>query len=500
MSSPSNASEAAKPAPSRPFPQLSNALVADAAPLPSSSPAVASVRTPSASATTAASVPASSLSSLSNPSSRVVSRSASPAFGSSLHAVTHASSGSSSLPASAMFRSSMSEVAPTPSSSVVDMSAVLASIAGLASQVRELSLQSKHDRVQDRVFLVKYVSQQLGQSAASAANPARASPVPSSSSAAPAKQQARAASSHAAAQLASRAKLGASVDQLSSINQFMSANEAEFESDYDVDLSDPTLGENEQEVNEHKQTPAASAASTAQSAQAPAVPSPPPTSSGSLFPPLDPSLFPPRAGDRDSMLETVVKAITAKAKPTTSTTKIFKDRLSFDEVMNAQLKSILSSPPIDQTHIQHWMQYVAWLNRMIDEKGFDAADMYHRMLFARIADGIHSLFAPRGFYCDEIVRDVDRTYADIANPLGKGDNRFKSRYVSTHHSSSNSSNNGGQRSGKMQPKSGNSNSKSSGSSSSKQLHCSHHGQCAHTTADCSYLKRRSGSSEEKKDK
>ena len=196
------------------------------------------------------------------------------------------------------------------------------------------------------------------------------------------------------------------------------------------------------------------------------------------------------------MLDTVVKAIQSNAKPATSSSKIFKDRASFDEVMNAQLKRLLTAPNLSSDNILQWHAYVAFLSRMIDEKGFDAADMYHRMLFVRISDGSHSLFSARGFYCDELVRDVDRTYADIAHPLGKGDQRFKSRYVHSHSNQqqqqSQSRSFASHGHNKQHSKSGGGGGKRF--SSNKSLFCSHHGQCAHSTADCKVLSSGSASS------
>jgi hypothetical protein len=260
-----------------------------------------------------------------------------------------------------------------------------------------------------------------------------------------------------------------------------------------VDLSDPTLTEDERQVNDNTQQPYTLASHAARSLP---MASPSSASPQSTVPQLASSLFPMRAGQQDSVVDTVLKAIKSNAKPATSATRIFKDRLTFDEVMNAQLDSILASSSVSSANVRQWMNYVSFLNKMIDEKGFEAADMYHRTLFVRIADGSHSLFSARGFYCDELVRDVDRTYADIANPMGKNDSRFRSRYVSAaaHSQSSNGKGNGKRSKSGMQ--SGNGRDKRF--SNNKSLYCSVHGQCAHSTADCRAAKSQGSSSSSSK--
>ena len=119
------------------------------------------------------------------------------------------------------------------------MTAFMAEMKGMMTALHHTVIENrkeaKADLLQERRMIVDIVDKRVAElrlrslllfssSPAAAATP-HAPPLLSTAP----KQQARAASAHAAALLANRSKLGASVDQLASINQFMAAHESEFE-------------------------------------------------------------------------------------------------------------------------------------------------------------------------------------------------------------------------------------------------------------------------------
>jgi len=186
---------------------------------------------------------------------------------------------------------------------------------------------------------------------------------------------------------------------------------------------------------------------------------------------LHPDLFSPQFGETDSVVNLLSKSLSAGVK----SKKKFTDRKQLHELLIKGRESAIEADGLTDvlagSSTQAWWNYELFLHQQVFEKGIEAADWYHRELFALIRAGRHDLVRD-GAQCMELMREFDRQWSWLS------DNHLSSRKAGSFRtkSSSSSSNNNG-----------------SGGNKSAKKHaaaftgepCKYHGaEARHTTSEC----------------
>lgn len=192
---------------------------------------------------------------------------------------------------------------------------------------------------------------------------------------------------------------------------------------------------------------------------------------------LHPDLFSPLYDETESVVSLLSKSLGATAK----SKKKFTDKKQLQDMLGKGREHAIAADGLTErlagTHTSAWWVYESYLYKLLIEKGFEAADWYHRQLFERISLGQHSL-VDDGPINAELLRDLDRLYTWLSEsqlasrkPASASGDRFRA----------NKSGGGG---------GGGSSSGSSYKAAKQQaaftgVPCKHHGANArHTTAEC----------------
>ena len=200
------------------------------------------------------------------------------------------------------------------------------------------------------------------------------------------------------------------------------------------------------------------------------------SSSASPSAALHPDLFSPMYDQADTVVSLLSKSLSAGVK----SKKKFADKKQLADLLVKGREHAIEADGLTEvlrgTHTAAWLEYESYLYKLVIEKGWEAADWYHRQLFERISVGRHELLHD-GPDSNELIRELDRQYAwlpESALASRKAGTSSGDRFRS-------GKGNGG----------GGSNKSSGGSKASKPLAaftgvpCKHHGpNSRHTTADC----------------
>ncbi len=189
---------------------------------------------------------------------------------------------------------------------------------------------------------------------------------------------------------------------------------------------------------------------------------------------LHPFLFSPTYDESEPLVSLLSKSLSAGVK----SKKKFSDKKQLMDLLAKGREHAIDADGLTQrlanSNTAAWLEYESYLWQLLIEKGWEAADWYHRQLFERIHLGRHDLVRD-GPVSNELIRELDRQYSWLSEsqlasrkPTSSSSDRFRSKTSSS--------------------------TGSSGSGSSKQtkqlapfagVPCKHHGANArHTTAEC----------------
>lgn len=282
-----------------------------------------------------------------------------------------------------------------------------------------------------------------------------------------------------AAESANSDVLGLPVDRRRSLNEFMAAgqddesDENEDESEHKVNNTHTQHQHNNEQPRKAKHVvvlkPRGDANKRLRAAAA--------SSAAGVM--LHPDLFAPAYDETEPIITLLGKSLSAGVK----SRKKFADRAQLNELLMKGRQSALDADGLDEvqwfrSHTHAWLLYESYSYRLVMEKGWEAADWYHRKLFEKIQLGHHDL-ADDGPVDSELLRELDRQWSWLS------ESQLASRKMTSSSSSSQD---------RFRAKS----SGSGGASSNNNAHkhakqptpftgvpCKHHGaQARHTTAEC----------------
>jgi hypothetical protein len=192
---------------------------------------------------------------------------------------------------------------------------------------------------------------------------------------------------------------------------------------------------------------------------------------------LHPDLFSPRYDEAESVVSLLSKSLSAGVK----SKKKFSDKKQLLDLLAKGREHAIDADGLTEvlasSNTAAWLEYETYLWQLLVEKGWEAADWYHRALFERINLGRHDLIRD-GPVNSELIRDLDRQYSWLAEsqlqsrkPTSSSSDRFRAKNNSG----------GGSGSGSNSGSSG----KTAKQSAFTGVPCKHHGASArHTTAEC----------------
>jgi hypothetical protein len=195
---------------------------------------------------------------------------------------------------------------------------------------------------------------------------------------------------------------------------------------------------------------------------------------------LHPDLFSPAYDESESVISLLSKSLSAGVK----SKKKFANKTQLHELLIKGRKHAMEADGVTEllagSSTAAWLEYESYLYRLVIEKGYEAADWYHRQLFERIQLGHHDL-SKNGTSNSELIRELDRQWAWLpesqltSRKVGSSSNdRFRTR-TSSGNGNNNNSRNGSSGAGKQAKQ----------QAAFSGVPCKHHGPLSrHTTADC----------------
>jgi hypothetical protein len=269
---------------------------------------------------------------------------------------------------------------------------------------------------------------------------------------------------HSTASSANREVLGLSEERLRSTGDYLSAIADHMDEDDDIEEYSADNNTSERKVNTQQHN------KSQHNVSKPRLVVVKRDAAASSSTALHPDLFAPKYDEADSVVSLLSKSLSAGVK----SKKKFSDKKQLIDLLAKGRDHAIATDGLSQSFVNSstyaWWQYETYVWQLLIEKGWEAADWYHRQLFERISIGRHDLIKD-GPVNGELIRELDRQFMWLNESLLASKKPSSSSSSDRFRSKKSGSNNASAQSKSKQPFTG--------------VPCKFHGpESRHTTADC----------------